>query len=371
MARRSTSEARSARRASGATRPPRAASAARRAARPARDERAAGERARTDGAPALPRERRLELFYFMLLNRRLEERLANLYRQGKIVGGLYLSLGQEATSVATAYALEPHDYLAPMIRNLGSMLVRGAKPRDVLMQYMAKGDGPTGGRDANLHFGDVARGLVAPSSMVGALVPVMAGVALASRMRKLGAVAITYVGDGATSTGAFHEGMNFAAVQKLPLVVVGESNQYAYSTPIEKQMVIRDLAERAKAYGMTSEIVDGNDADAVFAAAKRAIDRARAGEGPTFLEAKTMRMRGHAEHDDARYVPRELLEAWRAKDPIERYRRALIEGAGVPATEIDAIEERIRVELDAEVERAESSPPPDPSFALGRVYAEE
>jgi TPP-dependent pyruvate/acetoin dehydrogenase alpha subunit len=307
----------------------------------------------------------------MLLNRRLEERLANLYRQGKVVGGLYLSLGQEATSVASAFALEPQDLLAPMIRNLGSMLVRGVKPREVLMQYMAKADGPSGGRDGNLHFGGVERGLIAPSSMVGALVPVMAGVALASRMRKLDAVALTYVGDGATSTGAFHEGMNFASVQKLPLVVIGEDNRFAYSTPVSKQMAIATLADRAKAYAMAAVTVDGNDAEAVYTATKLAVERARAGGGPTFIEAKTMRMRGHAEHDDGRYVPRELLEEWRAKDPIDRYRAFLSEKEHVSAADLHAIEERIRAELDEEVARAEASPEPPAERGLGCVYAED
>ena len=241
----------------------------------------------------------------MKLNRMLEERLGNLYRQGKVVGGLYSSRGQEATSVGSAYALEPQDFMGPLIRNLGSMLVRGVQPREVMMQYMAKGGSPTGGKDGNTHFGDLSRGLVAPISMLGALIPVMAGVALAGRMQGRDLVALTYIGDGGTSTGDFHEGLNLAAVLGVPLVVIAEHNGYAYSTPTSRQMRIQDIAARAAAYGIPGEIVDGNDVLAVHAVTKRAVERARAGGGPTLIESKTFRMKGHAEHDDAGYVPPE------------------------------------------------------------------
>src|SRR5579885_360656 len=170
----------------------------------------------------LGREAQLELYRFMKLNRMAEERLGNLYRQGKVVGGLYSSRGQEATSVGSAYALGPQDFLGPLIRNLGAMLVRGVEPSEVMLQYMARGGGPTGGKDANTHFGDVSRGLIAPISMLGALIPVMAGVALGARMQGKDAVALTYIGDGGTSTGDFHEGLNLAAVLAVPLVLVVE-----------------------------------------------------------------------------------------------------------------------------------------------------
>jgi pyruvate dehydrogenase E1 component alpha subunit/2-oxoisovalerate dehydrogenase E1 component alpha subunit len=310
-----------------------------------------------------------ELYRYMLLTRRLEEKLVNLYRQGKVVGGLYRSLGQEATAVATAYALGPDDFLAPMIRNLGSMLVRGVQPVEMMRQYMAKGDGPTGGKDLNNHFGDVpGRHLVAPISVLGSLVPVMAGIALGGRMRGDSIVALTYLGDGGISTGEFHEGMNFAAVNKLALVVVAENNGYAYSTPTKNQMAVDSLAERAAGFGVATERVDGNDALAVYEATRRAVERGRAGEGPTLLEAITFRMKGHAEHDDQRYVPEELLEEWAAKDPLDRYRAALLERSVMTPADLDAMEEQLTTELDAAQDLAEQSPLPPAERALEGVY---
>ncbi|MGE0641045.1 MAG: thiamine pyrophosphate-dependent dehydrogenase E1 component subunit alpha [Thermoanaerobaculia bacterium] len=318
----------------------------------------------------LPRERQLELYRYLKLNRLVEDRLTNLYRQGKVVGGLYSSRGQEAISVGTAYALEDGDVVGPLIRNLGSMLVRGVSPREVFMQYMARGGSPTGGKDCNLHFGDLARGLVSPISMLGALIPVMAGFALAAKMRKLPIVALTYIGDGGTSTGDFHEGMNLAAVLGLPLIVVAEHNGYAYSTPTSRQMKIKDLASRAAAYGIPARIVDGNDVLAVYEASRAVFAAARAGGGPQLLEVKTFRMKGHAEHDDAGYVPPELFEIWRRKDPIDRFEKHLL-GAGL-ATEADleAIVAAIQKELDAEVDLALASPMPPPERALEGVYEE-
>src|SRR5437762_4306975 len=286
-----------------------------------------------------------ELYYYLRLNRRVDEQLSNLYRQGKVVGGVYSSLGQEAISVGTAYALEAQDFIGPMIRNVGAMLVRGYKPRDLFLQYMARRDGPTGGRDANTHFGDLERGVIAPISMLGELVPVLAGVGLAAKMRKEKRVALTYIGDGASSTTPCHEGMNFAAVLKLPLVVVAENNGWAYSTPVEKQMAIENLADRAQAYGMASAIVDGNDVLAVYEATRKAGELARRGGGPTLIECKTMRMKGHAEHDDARYVPRKALEAWKKKDPIERFEKYLKTKKLMTADEKSAIEARVEKEI--------------------------
>ncbi|HXE71131.1 MAG TPA: thiamine pyrophosphate-dependent dehydrogenase E1 component subunit alpha [Candidatus Nitrosotenuis sp.] len=316
----------------------------------------------------LTRPQKLEIYYYLRLNRSVEEKLVSLYRQNKVVGGLYRSLGQEAISVGTAYALEPQDFLAPMIRNLGSLLVRGYRPRDLFTQYMARATSPTGGRDLNLHFGDVARGVVAPISMLGALIPVMVGVAWAGQRLGRNLVALTYIGDGGTSTGDFHEGLNLASVWKVPFVLVAEHNQYAYSTPTNRQMAIADLAERARAYAIPAEIVDGNDVLAVYAATRRALAHARGGQGPFFLECKTMRMRGHAEHDDARYVPAELLEQWRARDPLERYLRHLTEEEGVGAEELAAIDRRVAEEIEEDARYAEESPFPDGATVTERVY---
>jgi TPP-dependent pyruvate/acetoin dehydrogenase alpha subunit len=317
----------------------------------------------------LSREQKRELYRFMRSNRVVEEKLVNLYRQGKVVGGLYRSLGQEATSVGTAYALKKGDIVGPLIRNLGVVLVMGYSPRDVMTQYMARATSPSGGKDCNLHFGNPDRGVVSPISMLGALVPVMAGIALAGRMQNKDIVTMTWIGDGGTSTGAFHEGINFAAVQKLPLVVVAENNGWAYSTPLRKQTAAKGLVDKAVAYGIPGEQVDGNDVLAVYAVARRAVDRARSGGGPTLIEALTYRMKGHAEHDAQAYVPKEELEEWRQRDPLELYARTLVESGDATAEELAAIDRAVSEEIDREAEAAEKSPLPDPAIALQNVYA--
>ena len=317
----------------------------------------------------LTREQRLELYRFMRLNRVVEEKLVNLYRQGKVVGGLYRSLGQEATSIGSAFALAKGDIVGPLIRNLGVVLVMGYSPRDVITQYMARATSPSGGKDCNLHFGRPERGVISPISMLGALIPVMAGIALAGRMQKKDLVTMTWIGDGGSSTGAFHEGLNFAAVQRLPLVVIAENNGWAYSTPFSKQTAAKCLADKAAAYGLPGESVDGNDVLAVYGAARRAVDRARSGGGPTLVEAMTYRMKGHAEHDAQAYVKKEDLEEWRKKDPLERYARTLIESNDATAEQLAAVDGAIGQEVDREVQLAEQSPLPTPEVALQNVYA--
>lgn len=320
--------------------------------------------------PKLTKQQYLDLYYYMQLNRLLEERLTNLYRQTKVIGGLFRSLGQEATSIGSAYALSPGDVLSPLIRNLGSILVKGVKPREVLCQYMAKLDGPTKGKDLNIHFGDLSRDFIGPISMLGDMIPVMSGVALSMRMQKKNNVCLVYIGDGGTSTGAFHEGMNFIAVQKLPVIIVAEHNAYAYSTPTSKQMAVKDLADKAKGYGMRAEIVDGNDVLEVYEATRKAVERARKGGGPTMIEAKTFRMKGHAEHDNQAYVPKEVLEAWRKKDPIDRYQKFLLKEHKASAQELKEIVDRINSGLDEDVAFAEASPFPPPEIALENVYGD-
>jgi pyruvate dehydrogenase E1 component alpha subunit/2-oxoisovalerate dehydrogenase E1 component alpha subunit len=317
----------------------------------------------------LTREQKLELYRYMRLNRVVEERLVNLYRQGKVVGGLYRSLGQEATSVGSAYALRKGDIVGPLIRNMGVVLVMGYSPRDVMTQYMARGTSPSGGKDCNLHFGRPERGVISPISMLGALIPVMAGIALAGRLQKKDLVTMTWIGDGGTSTGAFHEGLNFAAVQKLPMVVVAENNGWAYSTPFKKQTAAPTLVAKAAAYGIPGEQVDGNDVFAVYEVARRAVDHARSGGGPTLIESLTYRMKGHAEHDGQAYVPKEELEEWRRKDPIERCAATLVASAAATAEELAAIDRSVADDVDREVEAAEKSPLPTPEDALRGVYA--
>jgi TPP-dependent pyruvate/acetoin dehydrogenase alpha subunit len=322
------------------------------------------------GLAALSRAQLHELYYWLVLNRHLEDRLTLLYRTGKVVGGLYSSRGQEAISVGTAYALSEGDFIAAMIRNLGAVLVRGLSPEDVLTQYMARATSPTGGRDCNVHCGDLSKGIVAPISMLGALIPVMAGVALAAVMERRPIVALTYIGDGGASTTDFHEGLNFAAVRKLPLVLVVENNGWAYSTPTERQTASTEFITRATAYGITGYRVDGNDVVAVYHTTREAAARARSGGGPVLIEAVTRRMKGHAEHDDAWYVPAGELAAWRRRDPIEVFERRLAESDFLTGAERDTIIERVRGEIDRAVEFAENSPFPKGENALGGVYHE-
>jgi len=319
---------------------------------------------------ALDDAQRIELYYWMRLTRSLEERLVNLYRQTKVVGGLFRSLGQEADAVGSAFALEPGDVLSPLIRNLGSMLVKGATPVEILKQYMAKGDSPTRGRELNIHFGDTERGFIGQISPLGDMVPVMAGVTLTFKMRNEPRVGLVYVGDGATSTGAFHEGINFAAVQCCPLVVVVENNGYAYSTPTRKQTLAAQFVDKAPGYGIAAEQADGNDVIATYEATKRAVDRARRGEGVTLVELITYRRKGHAEHDNQSYVPAGEIERWeRENDPITRYLARLRE-SGVSDETLAEIDSRVVREIDEATDIAERSGVPEALDALRGVYAD-
>ena len=330
-----------------------------------------GATPRDDAGPAgLTRAQLLELYYWMRLTRTLEERLVALYRQTKVVGGLFRSLGQEADAVGSAFALRREDVLSPLIRNLGSMLVKGATPVEILRQYMAKGDSPTRGRELNIHFGDTERGFIGQISPLGDMVPVMAGVTLSFKMRGEARVGLVYVGDGATSTGAFHEGINFAAVQRCPLVVVIENNGYAYSTPTRKQTLAARFVDKAIGYGIPGEQADGNDVVATYEITKRAVDRARAGEGVSIVELMTYRRKGHAEHDNQSYVPPGEIDQWtRENDPIDRYHARLRSELGFAEAELSEVDARVRREVDDATEIAERSPAPEPLDALVGVYA--
>lgn len=317
-------------------------------------------------------EQLLELYRYLKLTRLVEERLVNLYRQTKVVGGVFRSLGQEATAVGTAYALEPRDFITPLIRDLGAVLVKGIRPREIFAQYMAKAWGPSGGRDLNIHFGDMEKGFVGPISHLGDMIPVMTGVLLGARMKKSPVVAIAYIGDGGMSTGAFHEGLNFAAVQRLPLIIVAEYNHYAYSTPTALQTSVKDLAEKASSYGIPGHIVDGNDVIACYETTRRAVEFARRGGGAVLIEAKTYRRKGHAEHDDQRYVPPSEIEWWEQhNDPIDRYERYLVECAIADKNKLDEITADVVREIEEDCDWAESSPMPEPEQAAYRVFDNE
>jgi pyruvate dehydrogenase E1 component alpha subunit/2-oxoisovalerate dehydrogenase E1 component alpha subunit len=327
------------------------------------------DRARAHG---LTRDQLLELYYWMRLTRSLEERLVNLYRQTKVVGGLFRSLGQEACAVGSAYALRREDVLSPLIRNLGSMLVKGATPVEVLRQYMAKGDSPTRGRELNIHFGDVEdRNFIGQISHLGDMVPVMAGVTLSFKLRGEPRVGLVYVGDGATSTGAFHEGINFAAVQRCPLVVIVENNAYAYSTPTAQQCAAERLADKAAGYGIPGSRADGNDVLAVYQVTRDAVDRARRGGGVSLIELMTYRRKGHAEHDNQSYVPAGEIDRWaRENDPLDRYQKALTDASGVAPEELAEIDARVAAEVDRATDEAEASPQPEAGDCLSGIYAD-
>jgi TPP-dependent pyruvate/acetoin dehydrogenase alpha subunit len=321
----------------------------------------------------LSRDQLLEIYRYLRLTRTLEERLTALYRQTRVIGGLFRSLGQEGESVGSAYALDRgnhRDILSPLIRNLGSMLVMGAKPVEILRQYMAKATGPTRGREMNVHFNDLALGYLGQISHLGDMVPVMAGITLTFKMRGERRVGLVYVGDGATSTGAFHEGLNFAAVQRCPLVVIGEYNGWAYTTPPEKQYAVKDLADKAKGYGVPAVIVDGNDVLAVYEATKLAVERARQGKGVHFIEVKTYRRKGHAEHDDQSYVPKDEIERWATtNDPVDRYVTKILGEDWVEEQDLKDIDAAVRDEVDQATDSCVDDPLPEAESALEGVYA--
>ena len=314
-------------------------------------------------------EQMLELYRYLKLTRLVEERLVNLYRQTKVVGGVFRSLGQEGTAVGSAYALQAGDFVTPLIRDLGAVLVKGIRPRDVFAQYMAKAWGPSGGRDLNIHFGDMEKGFIGPISHLGDMIPVMTGVLLAARLQEKKIVAVAYIGDGGMSTGAFHEGLNFAAVQRLPLIIIAEHNHYAYSTPTSLQTAVGDLAEKAAGYNIPASIVDGNDVIACYEATKSAAEFARGGGGAVLIEAKTYRRRGHAEHDDQRYVPAGEIEWWeKHNDPVDRYERHLLGQNVTTKQKLEEITADVLREIEEDCAWAESSPMPDAEQAAYGVF---
>jgi len=320
----------------------------------------------------LKKEQRIELLRYMLMNRLAEERLAILYRQGKVLGGLYLSRGQEASSVGTAYALGEGDVMAPMIRNTGSLFVRGITVREFFLQYLARAEGPTQGRENAHHIGDLEnRGVIAPISQLGKMISVLMGVGLSFKVRGQKNVSMNYIGEGGASSGDFHEALNMAGVLKIPFILILENNQYAYSTPVSKQTAAKELYKRAIGYGIEGVQVDGNDVEKVYYETVKAVERARNGEGPTLIEAVTMRMQGHAQHDDARYVPEELFEKWRDRDPVEMYKKRLLDEGVMSESEYDELYNEVKDLCEVEAEYAINAPLPEGPEAIERVYAKE
>ena len=317
----------------------------------------------------IEKEDLLRLYYFLKLTRSLEDRITAMYRQGRILGGVWTSNGMEAISVGYACALEKNDIIAPYFRDMGAFLVKGITPRRIMAQYLGKKTGVTGGKEGNVHVGDINLGVLGYPSHLADNYPVAVGVALSFKIRGEQRVVAACTGDGGTSRGDFHEALNMASVWKVPVVFFCNNNQYAYSTPVKLQMAIKNVAERALAYAIPSEVVDGNDAVAVYQAARVAYERARRGEGPSFIECKTMRMHGHSEHDAAKYVPRKLLEEWKKKDPVINMERHLISNNIAKEEKLKEIGEQVVKEIEDAVEFAEQSPLPEGKEAIEGVYS--
>jgi pyruvate dehydrogenase E1 component alpha subunit len=318
----------------------------------------------------LNKESLLKMLYYLKLAREIETRIERkLYRQGKIVGGVYVGRGQEAIAVGATIQLEPGDSVCPSHRDMGAFLIRGFSPRTIFAQYMGRKSGPTQGKDANMHMGDLGRDVIAFVSMLGDTIPVAAGIALSFKVRHQDRVVLCFFGEGTTSRGDFHEGLNMASVLKVPVVYICNNNQYAYSTPLEKQMAIPDVSMRAPSYGIPGCSVDGNNVLAVCQATREAIERARRGEGPSLIECKTFRMTGHSAHDDMKYVPPDLLKEWEAKDPILRLENHLLENGIASEMEMREVEGRATRETDEGLALAEKDPFPSPEETLQGVYA--
>lgn len=320
-------------------------------------------------ADPLPADQRRDLLYWMQLTRTFDETMVALWKGGRGLGGTFSQRGHEATSVGAGYALGPDDVAAPMHRDLGCYLLRGLAPARIFGNLLGRAGGVSGGRDANLHgMGDLSLNLIGFISHLPHSLPVALGAAMSFTYRGEPRVALTFTGDGASSAGLFHETLNMAAVFGAPLVVVVENNQYAYSTPLAQQMKVPDLAARAAAYGMPGAVVDGNDVEAVYTVTHEAVERARAGGGPTLIEAKTMRMLGHAIHDGFEYVPRPLLAAWEARDPLRLYTEKLLAEGVLTAEEVAALQARCEGEIAAALAEAEAMPFPDAGEVMTGVY---
>jgi pyruvate dehydrogenase E1 component alpha subunit len=320
----------------------------------------------------LTKETLLDMLYYMKLTREIETRIERkLYRQGKILGGVYVGRGQEAIAVGSAIQLEKEDCICPSHRDMGAYLIRGMSPRVIFAQYMGRKTGASRGKDANMHMGDMSKNIVAFVSMLADTIPVAAGIALAYKIRKQRHVVLCYFGDGATSRGDWHEGLNLASVQKVPVIFICNNNQYAYSTPVEKQMAVKDVSVRAQAYGMPGVTVDGNDIQAVYEATRTAIEQARNNGGPSLIECKSFRMTGHSAHDDVKYVPKHLFEEWEKKDPILRLETSLLQNKTVTEADVKRLAARIAREVDEAISLAENDPYPEPHEALEGVYADQ
>ena len=310
-----------------------------------------------------------ELYFWLRLIREFEDRVSTLDRQGKIQGGVYSGKGQEAVVVGVCHALRPDDWIFPLHRDLGAFLVKGADPNRLMAQIFGRRDGFSKGKDSFLHGGDFSNCIFGATSMLGSTLPVAAGTAYKFRFKQEDRVAIAFFGDGASSRGDVHEAMNFAGIYKLPVVFLCENNFYAYSTPNELQFSVEDVAARAVGYGFKGDVCSGNDLNEVMQAARKAIERARTGDGPTFLECKTYRYHGHSEHDRATYRSEEELITWESRDPIERWEVYLEKRKYDIAAIKEEVGAKVRKIVDDAVAFAEASPVPEGPEAMEDLYA--
>ena len=318
---------------------------------------------------SLTKEQLLEMYRFVKMTRRFDEITVRLKRQAKLTGGVFTSLGQEATAVGTAYALSKQDFIAPLIRDIGACFVKGILPRTIFAQYLGRANAPSRATDVQFHFADLERGFVGPISHLGDMIPVMTGVLLASRMKKENRVAVAYLGEGASSTGAFHEGVNFAAVQKLPLITIIENNGYAYSTPTRNQCAAKHFVDKAIGYGILGLQMDGNDIIHCFETMKQAVEHARNGNGSVLIEAMTYRRKGHAEHDNQSYVPAGEIDFWATtNDPVDRYERFLIGEKIADKNDLERIAAEVSDYLESELAIAEEAGFPEPVSAAYDVF---
>ncbi len=339
-----------------------------------KDSKKATQKVSVENQPAkhqmITAEEQIKLLRFMLLMREFEDTILRLYNQGKMVGGAYSGNGNEATAVGSAFALEQHDYLFPMHRDIGAHFVKGQSVLNMFLQHLGRATSLTKGRDGTGHYSDPPLKIYGNISPLGAMVPVACGAALASKIRKENAVAMTYIGDGGSSIGEVHEALMMASVMKLPFVLIIENNQFAYSTPIAKQFIVKKLSDRAIGYGIPGVTIDGTNVLEVYQTCKTAVERARKGDGPTIIESVTMRMHGHAAHDNAWYVPKELLESWKKKDPITQFEKLLLDEKIVTSQTLTELKTKIQTEIDQAVEIAEATPYPPAEEAAVGVFAE-
>ncbi len=319
---------------------------------------------------AVSDEIKLRLYSLIYKTRATEDRIIALYRQGRIVGGVYTGRGVEATTVGAGLALEKHDYLFPIHRDLGAHLAKGQSVLNILLQYLGRGNSLTKGKDSGIHMSDTRLNIIGNVSHLGAMIPVAVGLAIGKKMQNEKVVALNFIGEGGSNIGDFHEGLNFAAVQKAPFVLVIENNQYAYSTPTYKGYVCKRLSDRALGYGIPGYHIDGTDAIAVYAAVKKAVEDARNGEGPSLIECVSMRMVGHSAHDDAFYVDKQKMKEYEKKDPLLRLEKVLRQEGLLDDKKKREIIETIDEEIEEATQTALASPPPEPHWAAEGVYAE-